>query len=384
MRRTRLISILGLLVLAGLTAAPVRAKHGPTVTEFPTPTPNSLAEGVEVTRDGSIWYCETLASRLVLQRPDRSVVEYPVPNAGQPNTLKIGSGRHLVHRPVQQRHRRAPPGVRGGRGVQDPLRCHADLDRAGDRRQRVVPGAQRRGAAGFQSHLHRVADRFGEGRRSHRGDQSRSGRAPLVRGEELRRARPRRHQHGAAPRPCHQRDQRIPGADAGRNAGGGPGERRRHRLGHRVLRQRRRPARPGHGSPYRLHGHAPARRRGGAEHPGDPSARRRRPARRGHTRDRAAYAGRAADHAGLDRISDPLRQRQRRRPAHGPRPAGSGSRRTRARSASSIPRRSPSRSIPCRRRATATTTSRSIDHGRIWITEAGFFAPPSKVAVLEP
>src|SRR5262249_38712304 len=48
------------------------------------------AEGVEVTGDGSIWYCETLGSRLVLQRPDRSVVEYPVPNAGQPNTLKIG------------------------------------------------------------------------------------------------------------------------------------------------------------------------------------------------------------------------------------------------------------------------------------------------------
>src|SRR4029077_2509251 len=40
MRRTCLISILGLLVLAGLTAAPVRAKHVPTVTEFPTPTPN--------------------------------------------------------------------------------------------------------------------------------------------------------------------------------------------------------------------------------------------------------------------------------------------------------------------------------------------------------
>ncbi len=73
-----------------LLLSPAWAEHGPTVTEFPTPTPNSLAEGVEVTGDGSIWYCETLASRLVLQRADRSVVEYPVPNAGQPNTLKIG------------------------------------------------------------------------------------------------------------------------------------------------------------------------------------------------------------------------------------------------------------------------------------------------------
>ncbi|PYQ55406.1 MAG: antibiotic hydrolase [Acidobacteria bacterium] len=73
-----------------LLLSPAWAKHGPTVTEFPTPTPDSLAEGVEVARDGSIWYCETLASRLVLQRPDRSVVEYPVPNNGQPNTLKIG------------------------------------------------------------------------------------------------------------------------------------------------------------------------------------------------------------------------------------------------------------------------------------------------------
>jgi len=73
-----------------LGLSPVWAKHVPTVTEFPTPTPNSVAEGVEVAGDGSIWYCETLASRLVLQRPDRSVVEYPVPNAGQPNTLKIG------------------------------------------------------------------------------------------------------------------------------------------------------------------------------------------------------------------------------------------------------------------------------------------------------
>jgi len=89
MKRTCPISILGLLVLAGL-AAPAWAKQGPKVTEFPTPTPNSLAEGVDVARDGSIWYCETLAGRLVLQRPDRGVVEYPVPNGGQPNTLKIG------------------------------------------------------------------------------------------------------------------------------------------------------------------------------------------------------------------------------------------------------------------------------------------------------
>ncbi len=74
-----------------LSLSPAWAKHSPTVTEFPTPTANSLAEGVEVTGDGAIWYCETLASRLVLQRPDRSVVEYPVPNGGQPNTLKIGT-----------------------------------------------------------------------------------------------------------------------------------------------------------------------------------------------------------------------------------------------------------------------------------------------------
>lgn len=90
MKRACLSSLLGLLALTGLATAPVRAKHLPTVMEFPTPTPNSQAQGVEVTRDGSIWYCETLASRLVLQRPDRSVVEYPVPNNGQPNTLKIG------------------------------------------------------------------------------------------------------------------------------------------------------------------------------------------------------------------------------------------------------------------------------------------------------
>jgi virginiamycin B lyase len=80
--------ILGLGMVLWLS--PVWAKHVPAVTEFPTPTPNSLAEGVDVARDGSIWYCETLASRLVLQRPDRGVVEYPVPNGGQPNTLKIG------------------------------------------------------------------------------------------------------------------------------------------------------------------------------------------------------------------------------------------------------------------------------------------------------
>jgi len=80
--------ILGLGVV--LLLSPAWAKNGPTVTEFPTPTPDSLAEGVDVARDGSIWYCETLASRLVLQRPDRGVVEYPVPDGGQPNTLKIG------------------------------------------------------------------------------------------------------------------------------------------------------------------------------------------------------------------------------------------------------------------------------------------------------
>ena len=80
-----------LMGMGMLSLSPAWAKHSPTVTEFPTPTANSQAEGVEVTGDGAIWYCETLASRLVLQRPDRSVVEYPVPNAGQPNTLKIGS-----------------------------------------------------------------------------------------------------------------------------------------------------------------------------------------------------------------------------------------------------------------------------------------------------
>jgi virginiamycin B lyase len=73
-----------------LVLPPAWAQHRPMVTEYSTPTPNSLAEGIEVTRDGSLWYCETLASRLALQRPDRSVVEYPVPNGGQPNTLKIG------------------------------------------------------------------------------------------------------------------------------------------------------------------------------------------------------------------------------------------------------------------------------------------------------
>jgi len=97
MKKIHLTSILTLLLIwAGAGVAPAQTPgaqhpHVPTVTEFSTPTPNSLAEGVEVTRDGAIWYCETLASRLVLQRPDRSVVEYPVPNAGQPNTLKIGS-----------------------------------------------------------------------------------------------------------------------------------------------------------------------------------------------------------------------------------------------------------------------------------------------------
>ncbi len=81
------------IAVAGMAAAlcPAWAAHVPTVTEYPTPTPDSLAEGVDVARNGDIWYCETLASKLVLQRADRSVVEYPVPNAGQPNTLKIGA-----------------------------------------------------------------------------------------------------------------------------------------------------------------------------------------------------------------------------------------------------------------------------------------------------
>jgi len=81
------------VVAAGMviSLSPVWAQHGPTVTELPTPTADSQAQGVDVGRNGDVWYCETLASRLVLQRADRSVVEYPVPNAGQPNTLKIGA-----------------------------------------------------------------------------------------------------------------------------------------------------------------------------------------------------------------------------------------------------------------------------------------------------
>jgi virginiamycin B lyase len=61
------------------------------ITEFPTPSTFSLPQGMDIGCDGNVWYSETNAGKIAVQRPDRTSAEFPVPNGGQPFILKVAS-----------------------------------------------------------------------------------------------------------------------------------------------------------------------------------------------------------------------------------------------------------------------------------------------------
>lgn len=79
------------LMGAALSGVPVHAaaRHA-TLGEFATPTQASSPQGVDIARDGSVWYSETSAGKIAVLHPDKTSAEYPLPNGGQPFILKVG------------------------------------------------------------------------------------------------------------------------------------------------------------------------------------------------------------------------------------------------------------------------------------------------------
>jgi virginiamycin B lyase len=62
-----------------------------TITEFPTTSPTSLPQGIDIAPDGNVWYAETTAGKIAVLRPDHTSSEFTVPNGGQPVSIKIAA-----------------------------------------------------------------------------------------------------------------------------------------------------------------------------------------------------------------------------------------------------------------------------------------------------
>lgn len=79
------------LVSAALLGLPAYASTpSATIGEFATPTQASSPQGMDIARDGSVWYSETSAGKIAVLHPDKTSAEYPLPNGGQPFILKAG------------------------------------------------------------------------------------------------------------------------------------------------------------------------------------------------------------------------------------------------------------------------------------------------------
>jgi virginiamycin B lyase len=61
------------------------------ITEYPTPSAQSLPQGLDIDEAGNIWYTETAAGKIAVLHPDRTTAEYPVPNGGTPVTVKVAT-----------------------------------------------------------------------------------------------------------------------------------------------------------------------------------------------------------------------------------------------------------------------------------------------------
>lgn len=62
-----------------------------TITEVLTPSLSSLPEGVDIGRNGDIWYAETSVGKIALLRSDHTTSEFPLPNGSQPIIVKVAT-----------------------------------------------------------------------------------------------------------------------------------------------------------------------------------------------------------------------------------------------------------------------------------------------------
>ena len=96
--------ILSVTTIAALCAAVSGATHAQTaatadqcsishaaITEYLTPTQQSLPQALDIDAKGNVWYVETAAGKIAVLRPDQTTSEYTVPNGGQPFTPKVAS-----------------------------------------------------------------------------------------------------------------------------------------------------------------------------------------------------------------------------------------------------------------------------------------------------
>jgi virginiamycin B lyase len=89
-----------------LFVGPTSAAAGTTasISEYATPSQSSTPQGMDIARDGSVWYAETSAGKIAVFHPDHTSAEFAVPNGGQPFILKAGadgiwftdSGTHAI------------------------------------------------------------------------------------------------------------------------------------------------------------------------------------------------------------------------------------------------------------------------------------------------
>jgi len=79
----------------GMPTSSLAAEHAgvakASFTEFATPSASSSPQGMDIAGDGSVWYAETSAGKIVVFHPDRSSSEFPLPNGGQPFILKAAA-----------------------------------------------------------------------------------------------------------------------------------------------------------------------------------------------------------------------------------------------------------------------------------------------------
>jgi virginiamycin B lyase len=85
MKITPLLFALSWLIANNANAA----DGGPaTITEIPTPSPQSLPQGLDVAKDGSVFYTETAAGKIARLQGSYTR-EYPLPKSASPNIVKV-------------------------------------------------------------------------------------------------------------------------------------------------------------------------------------------------------------------------------------------------------------------------------------------------------
>jgi len=80
-------TLLSFSLLAGAALAADTAHT--TITEIPTPSAQSLPQGLDIARDGSVFYTETAAGKIA-RLEGNNTREYALPNGASPNIVKVG------------------------------------------------------------------------------------------------------------------------------------------------------------------------------------------------------------------------------------------------------------------------------------------------------